>query len=194
MRESGRLKRLRGHAAADLGLHRRPDRQRLRRLVADGRDRDRCSADFLYEVPIPTETIPALLVTLLVGTFAFCSLGLALSIAIPSEEAAPPITNFTVLPLYFLSGVFVPESEIPDGVLAFASLFPIRPFFQAFLTAYDPPTDRGRLRLGAPRGRRRLGGRRNPPDDAVLPLVAGQRVSPVGASVVATGAGSRAPA
>ena len=65
-------------------------------------------------------TIPALLVTLLVGTFAFCSLGFALSIAIPSEEAAPPITNFTVLPLYFLSGVFIPESEIPDGVLAFA--------------------------------------------------------------------------
>lgn len=94
----------------------------------------------LYGVEIPTETIPALLVTLIVGTFAFCSLGLALSIAIPSEQAAPPITNFTVLPLYFLSGVFVPESEIPDGVLTFASLFPIRPFFQAFLTAYDPLT------------------------------------------------------
>lgn len=94
----------------------------------------------LYGVEVPTETIPALLVTLIVGTFAFCSLGLALSIAIPSEQAAPPITNFTVLPLYFLSGVFVPESEIPDGVLTFASLFPIRPFFQAFLTAYDPLT------------------------------------------------------
>jgi len=94
----------------------------------------------LYGVEIPTTTIPALLVTLIVGTFAFCSLGLALSIAIPSEQAAPPITNFTVLPLYFLSGVFVPESEIPDGVLSFASLFPIRPFFQAFLTAYDPLT------------------------------------------------------
>ena len=94
----------------------------------------------LYGVEVPTETIPALLVTLIVGTFALCSLGLALSIAIPSEQAAPPITNFTVLPLYFLSGVFVPESEIPDGVLTFASLFPIRPFFQAFLTADDPLT------------------------------------------------------
>ena len=94
----------------------------------------------LYGVEVPTTTIPALLVTLIVGTFAFCSLGLALSLAIPSEQAAPPITNFTVLPLYFLSGVFVPESEIPDGVLTFASLFPIRPFFQAFLTAYDPLT------------------------------------------------------
>ena len=96
--------------------------------------------DVLYGVPIPTTTIPALLVTLIVGVFAFCSLGLALSMAIPSEDAAPPITNFTVLPLYFLSGVFVPEDEIPDAVLTFASFFPIRPFFQAFLTAYDPLT------------------------------------------------------
>ncbi len=96
--------------------------------------------DVLYGVPIPTTTIPALLVTLIVGVFAFCSLGLALSMAIPSEDAAPPITNFTVLPLDVLSGVFVPEDEIPDAVLTFASFFPIRPFFQAFLTAYDPLT------------------------------------------------------
>ncbi|MCB0876292.1 MAG: ABC transporter permease [Solirubrobacterales bacterium] len=94
----------------------------------------------LYGVEVPTTTIPALVVTLVVGTFAFCSLGLALSMAIPSEQAAPPITNFVVLPLYFISGVFAPETEIPDGVLTVASVFPIRPFFQAFLTAYDPLT------------------------------------------------------
>jgi ABC-2 type transport system permease protein len=95
---------------------------------------------FLYDVPIPTTTIPALLVTLVVGTASFCCIGFALSAAIPSEEAAPPITNFTVLPLYFLSGVFIPQSEIPAGVLDFASIFPIRHFFEAFLTAYDPAT------------------------------------------------------
>jgi len=94
----------------------------------------------LFGVPVPTSTIPALLATLIVGTFSFCSIGLALSIAIPSEQAAPPITNFTVLPLYFLSGVFVPETEMPDGVLTFASFFPIRPFFESFLTVFDPAT------------------------------------------------------
>ena len=34
MRESGRLKRLHGHAAADLGLLRRPDRELVRRLAS----------------------------------------------------------------------------------------------------------------------------------------------------------------
>lgn len=93
-----------------------------------------------YGVAIPGETIPALLLTLAVGAFAFSCLGFALTALIPSEEAAPPVTNFTVLPLYFVSGVFIPETEIPDGVLHVADLFPIRHFFEAFLAAYDPAT------------------------------------------------------
>jgi ABC-2 type transport system permease protein len=94
----------------------------------------------VYSVEIPWERLPAVLVTLAVGAVSFCSLGVALSAAIPSEQAAPPITNVTVLPLYFLSGVFIPESEIPEGVLNVADLFPIRHFFEAFLTAWDPST------------------------------------------------------
>jgi len=139
MRESGRLKRVRGtplptsaYILARVGNALVISLAMVVLVTAIGH--------FLYDVPVPTRTIPALLVTLLVGTFAFCSLGLALSTVIPSEEAAPPITNFTVLPLYFLSGVFIPENEIPDGVLHVAAFFPIRHFFQAFLTAFDPQT------------------------------------------------------
>jgi ABC-2 type transport system permease protein len=94
----------------------------------------------LYDVPFPTSTIPALLVTLLVGAFSFTALGFALTALIPSEDAAPAVTNFVVLPLYFLSGVFIPQNEIPDGVLDFSNLFPIRHFFECFLTGYDPAT------------------------------------------------------
>jgi ABC-2 type transport system permease protein len=94
----------------------------------------------VYDVSLPGETIPAILVTLGVGAFAFCCLGFALTAAIPSEEAAPAITNATVLPLYFISGIFIPDSEIPNGVLKVADLFPIRHFFEAFFTAWDPNT------------------------------------------------------
>ena len=79
-----------------------------------------------------------MLVTLAIGAASFCCLGIALTAAIPSEDAAPAITNVAVLPLYFLSGVFIPESEIPDGVLQVADLFPIRHFFEAFFAAWDP--------------------------------------------------------
>ncbi len=95
----------------------------------------------LYGVEIPPlERLPAILVTLIVGAAAFCCLGVALSAAIPSEDAAAPISNVAVLPLYFLSGVFIPASEIPDGVLQVADFFPIRHFFEAFFAAFDPTT------------------------------------------------------
>jgi ABC-2 type transport system permease protein len=94
----------------------------------------------VYDVAIPGETIPALLVTLAVGAFAFSCLGFALTAVIPSEDAAPAVTNAVVLPLYFISGVFIPESDIPTGVLSVADVFPVRPFFQAFFTTWDPNT------------------------------------------------------
>jgi ABC-2 type transport system permease protein len=94
----------------------------------------------VYGVDVPWDRLPAVLVTLAIGAASFCCLGIALSAAIPSMEAAPAITNATVLPLYFLSGVFIPDSEIPDGVLHFSAAFPIRHFFEAFFTAFDPNT------------------------------------------------------
>ncbi len=139
MRESGRLKRVRGtplptwaYIGGRIGNAFVVSVLMVVLVAAVGH--------FLYDVPLPTTTIPALLVTMIVGTFSFCSVGLALSILIPSEDAAPAITNFAVLPLYFLSGVFIPQSEIPAGVLHFASIFPIRHFFDAFLTGWDPGT------------------------------------------------------
>ena len=94
----------------------------------------------IYGVTLPTETLPAMLVTLAVGAFSFSCLGFALAALIPTQEAAPAVTNATVLPLYFLSGVFIPQNEIPSGVLGFADAFPIRHFFQAMFTAWDPNT------------------------------------------------------
>jgi ABC-2 type transport system permease protein len=94
----------------------------------------------VYGVEIPWERLPAVLVTLAVGAAAFCCLGFALTAAIPNQDAAAPISNAALLPLYFLSGVFIPENEIPEGVLKVADFFPIRHFFEAFFSAWNPAT------------------------------------------------------
>jgi ABC-2 type transport system permease protein len=94
----------------------------------------------IYGVDIPWGRLPAVFVTLAIGAASFCCLGIALTAAIPSEDAAAPMTNFALLPLYFLSGVFIPESEIPAGVLHVADIFPVRHFFEAFFAAWDPAT------------------------------------------------------
>jgi ABC-2 type transport system permease protein len=93
-----------------------------------------------YGVEVPWERAPAVLVTLALGAVTFSCLGLALTGAIPSQSAAAPITNLVIFPLYFLSGVFVPESEVPDGVIQFSGIFPVRHFFEAFFAAWDPGT------------------------------------------------------
>jgi ABC-2 type transport system permease protein len=91
-----------------------------------------------YGVEIPWERLPAILTTLVVGAAAFCCLGIALTAAIPSQDAAAPIVNALLLPLYFLSGVFIPDDQLPSGVIHFADAFPVRHFFEALFGAYVP--------------------------------------------------------
>jgi ABC-2 type transport system permease protein len=102
----------------------------------------------LFGVPVPWSRLGALVLALLVGAASFCALGMALTALIPSREAAPAITNLVVFPLYFLSGVFIPESEIPSGVLHVADVFPIRNLFDALLAGFDPATAGGGFELG----------------------------------------------
>jgi ABC-2 type transport system permease protein len=94
----------------------------------------------VYGVAIPDSTLPSLLLTLMIGAAAFNCLGIALTVAIPSQDAAPAVTNAVALPLYFISGIFIPESEIPDGVLHVADVFPFRHFFVALFDGFDPAT------------------------------------------------------
>jgi ABC-2 type transport system permease protein len=97
----------------------------------------------LYGVEIPWDRLPAIVVTLVIGAAAFCCLGIALTAAIPSQDAAAPIVNAMLLPLYFLSGVFIPDDQLPSGVIHFADAFPIRHFFEAFFGAYVPAAGGG---------------------------------------------------
>ncbi|HEY5943045.1 MAG TPA: ABC transporter permease [Solirubrobacterales bacterium] len=97
----------------------------------------------LYGVAIPWDELPAILITLVIGAAAFSCLGIALTAAIPTQDAAAPIVNALLLPLYFLSGIFIPDDELPSGVIEFANHFPIRDFFQAFFNAYLPGGDSG---------------------------------------------------
>jgi ABC-2 type transport system permease protein len=102
----------------------------------------------VYDVAIPDSTLPALLITLGIGAAAFNCMGIALTVAIPSQDAAPAVTNAVALPLYFISGIFIPETEIPDGVLHVADVFPFRHFFEAFFAGFDPQTTGSGIELG----------------------------------------------
>ena len=65
----------------------------------------------------------------LVGSAAFCALGLALSGAIPNSDATAPIVNAVALPVEFLSGIFIAfGNNTPSWILWIARIFPVRHF------------------------------------------------------------------
>lgn len=94
----------------------------------------------LFDVSLPARGVPGLLVTVLVAAIAFSAMGLALSVIIPSVEAAPAITNAVVLPLYFISDVFIVTDSTPRFLRIIGDLFPVRHLTQALVRSFDPNT------------------------------------------------------
>jgi ABC-2 type transport system permease protein len=93
-----------------------------------------------YGARVPARTAPALAATVIVGTVAFCCLGYALVSVIRDEDAAQPITQAVMLPLYFISGVFISASTLPRWLVDVAAVFPVRHLAAALLVAYNPHT------------------------------------------------------
>lgn len=50
------------------------------------------------------------------------------------------VANAVTLPLFFVSGIFIPAESIPGWLLAVADVFPVKPFADALFTAFDPRT------------------------------------------------------
>jgi len=84
----------------------------------------------LYHADIPTGiTLLRFLIMLLVGAAAFCALGFAITAVIPNADASPAIVNATILPLLFLSGIFIPfGNNTPSWILWIARIFPVKHF------------------------------------------------------------------
>jgi ABC-2 type transport system permease protein len=84
----------------------------------------------LYHAAIPSGlTLLRFIVIVLVGSATFCALGLALTAAIPNADAGAAIVNAVILPLEFLSGIFIAFGDsTPRWILWVARVFPIRHF------------------------------------------------------------------
>lgn len=95
----------------------------------------------VYGVSLQVETIPSLIISIIVGAMAFAAIGLAMTTIISSEDAAPAVTNAVFLPLYFISGVFVPNEGVPDWVSTVGNLFPVSHLNQALQESFDPFAD-----------------------------------------------------
>ncbi len=96
-----------------------------------------------FGLQVYPETIPTLLVVFFVGVAAFAALGLLVAALAPSGPGATAIANATLLPLAFVSGVFIiPSEDMPTWLNAVANFFPLKHFVEPFVAAFSPAATR----------------------------------------------------
>jgi ABC-2 type transport system permease protein len=95
---------------------------------------------FAYGVQLPTRTIPGVAITAVVGAISFCVLAYAFSTAIVNEDSAQPMVQAIMLPLYFISGVFIPAVQLPAWLRHVAQVFPVQHLADGLHHAFDPTT------------------------------------------------------
>lgn len=83
-------------------------------------------AKLVYNVGVSPGGLLAMACATVVGTLAFASLGYAVSGLIGSLDAAQPIVQATIFPLYFISGVWIPTDNLSRGLRDIADVFPVQ--------------------------------------------------------------------
>ncbi|HZA27836.1 MAG TPA: ABC transporter permease [Actinomycetota bacterium] len=96
-----------------------------------------------YDAEVPSRTLPAFLTTVAIGAATFSALGLALTSVIPNADASPAIVNASILPLLFLSGIFIPIQDPNAWYVTVAKVFPVYHFAEAMNSAYFSPVGSG---------------------------------------------------
>ena len=91
-----------------------------------------------FDVGIAAAKIPAAIVSFVVGTAAFAGLGLALAALAPSGNTAPAVANAVILPMAFVSDIFVPSPDPPAWLRILGDVLPLKHFGRAFSAAFHP--------------------------------------------------------
>lgn len=89
-----------------------------------------------YGVDVPWDAMPAIALVLVVSAAAFSALGLAVAGMLPNADAAPAVVNAIVLPVLFISNVFVDMRNAPGWLDGLSHLLPVRHFADAMLALY----------------------------------------------------------
>ena len=95
---------------------------------------------FGYGVHLPTHTLPGVVFVAVVGATGFVCLGYAFTTVIKNEDAAQPMVQAIMLPLYFISGVFIPNISLPTWLSDVAKVFPVQHLADGLHHAFAPAT------------------------------------------------------
>jgi ABC-2 type transport system permease protein len=89
-------------------------------------------------------------VACIVGGAAFCCMAYALSTFTGSADSVGPAIQLATLPVYVVSGIYIPDSVLPHWLNTVGEVLPVRPLAVALESALVPATNHGsRVDAGA---------------------------------------------
>lgn len=111
----------------------------------------------IFGVKILADTIVAALITFFIGVGAFAALGMLVAAVVPTGDSAPAVANATLLPLAFVSDVFIVSEDPPAWMDVLGSIFPLKHFVEAFSGAFNPELAGSGLQWSAAQGEYAIG-------------------------------------
>lgn len=93
---------------------------------------------FAFDVDLRGETLPGLVLYVVLGTATMCTLGIALTAVTPTADAASTVAPFGALVLSFISGVFIPVDTLPDWLAEVGRVFPLAHLAEGLQTTLSP--------------------------------------------------------
>ena len=91
-----------------------------------------------FGVEIIARTLPAAILTLLLGAACLAALGVAVASVVKSADQAMPVAQLTFLPISFISGIWFPLDNAPDWLVKVADFFPLAHIVDAFGSCFVP--------------------------------------------------------
>ena len=91
-----------------------------------------------YDLEINAAKMPAAAVTFLVGVGSFAALGMGLASVVRSASSASAAANAIILPMAFVSNIFIPLEDPPRWIEVVGNIFPLKPFAQSFQDCFNP--------------------------------------------------------
>jgi ABC-2 type transport system permease protein len=91
-----------------------------------------------FRVDVYANTLPAAIVTLLLGAACLASLGVAVASVVKSADQAMPVAQLTFLPVSFISGIWFPLDGAPDWLVKVSHFFPLSHVVNAFGSCFVP--------------------------------------------------------
>jgi ABC-2 type transport system permease protein len=95
-----------------------------------------------YDIQVDAAKMPGAILMFVVGVSAFAALGMAVASLVPTASSAAAVANATILPLAFISNVFIVSGDdAPGWMSTVGNVFPLRPFVLSIQDAFNPFVD-----------------------------------------------------